>query len=193
MKKLLFFISALAGLFFAASCEREEMAPASENAVVTYSVEVPEIATRAIGDDVSNINDLVYAVYCTAAESLEEAQQNEGGLQLLYQKNYKSNPFVDGKATISFELINDKNYLIVFWAQYQDKWVVDLTQPITYPRELTANDENLAAFSGVDFLKSDNLAVKRNLTLKRAVAQINIATTLAENFTINCLIQINIL
>ena len=186
MKKLLFFISALAGLFFAASCEREEMAPASENAVVTYSVEVPEIATRAIGDDVSNINDLVYAVYCTEADNLEDAQNN-GGLQLLYQKNYTSNPFVDGKATISIELVNNKNYLILFWAQNQDKWVgtpFDLTAPIVCNPTLTANDENLAAFSGVDFLKSDNLAVKRELKLKRAVAQINVATTLADNFTI---------
>ena len=84
MKKILLFVSALAGVLFAGSCQREELAPAGENGVVTFEVGIPENATRvAVVDNGTNINDLVYAVYRTSATSLEDAQVDE-----LDEKNY---------------------------------------------------------------------------------------------------------
>ena len=192
MKKLLFFISALAGLFLATSCEREEMAPASANAVVSYSIEVPAVTTRALGDNVENINDLVYAVYSTEATSLDEAK-TATDLQLLYLKNFAEDDskfsVVDGvnRATVDIELINNKNYVVLFWAQYDDTWISDNSfdlRNVGYPAEMFANDNNYAAFSGADFISSDNLSVKKNLKLKRAVAQINIGTKGADNFNV---------
>ena len=192
MKKLLFFISALAGLFLATSCEREEMAPASANAVVSYSIEVPTVTTRALGDNVSNINDLVYAVYSTEATSLDEAK-TANDLQPLYQKNFAEDDskfsVVDGvnRATVDIELINNKNYVVLFWAQNHDKWIsgnsFDLRN-VGYPAEMSANNNDYAAFSGADFISSDNLSVKKNLPLERAVAQINIGTKGADNFNV---------
>ena len=188
MKKILFFASALAGLLLAGSCQREELAPAAEGNVVTFEVEIPEIATKAnVVDDGTNINDLVYAVYRTSATSLENAQNDEN-LQLIYQKNYETDPFKGGnQAVVPIELINDQNYLIVFWAQVSDEWVngnSNNLMRITYPTEMLANNSNLAAFTNATFLSAADIkggAIKRGVTLKRPFAQIRIGTTLPKN------------
>ena len=197
MKKILFFVSALAGLFFAASCQQEEFAPVEESNVVTFEVGIPEVATKAaLGDDVSNINDLVYAVYRTAKTTKEDAQ-NATDLQLIYQKNYDVNPFQGGKATIPIELINDQNYLIVFWAQNENKWVSGAFDPknagIAYPTPMTSNNNDLAAFTNVAFLSHDDIkggAIKRGVELKRPFAQINIGTTLPKNVKENVVLYV---
>lgn len=187
MKKILFFTSALAGLLLAGSCQREEFAPVTEGNVVTFEVGVPEVATKAVVNDGSNINDLVYAVYRTSATNLEAAQ-SDTNLQLIYQKNYSSDPFQDGKAIVPIELINDQNYLIVFWAQVNDAWVAgddfNLLDGINYPTQMNANDNALAAFTNVSFLSAADTkggAIKRDVELSRPFAQVNIGTTLPKN------------
>ena len=119
MKKILFFASALAGLLLAGSCQREELAPAAEGNVVTFEVEIPEIATKAVVDDGSLIDQLVYDVYWTDA-SVETAPSPDK-LTLLY----KGTKRVEQRATtIQVELMNDKNYVILFWAQRGNTWGV---------------------------------------------------------------------
>ena len=189
MKKILFFASALAGLFFAASCQQEEFAPVEESNVVTFEVGIPEVATKAaVVDNGDNINDLVYAVYRTDATSLEAVQADKSLLTLLYQKNYADDETtfvtVNGKqsAYVPVELLNNgQNFVVVFWAQVEDKWVgedFDLLNGIGYPAGMDANNSDFAAFTGISFLKSDNLAAKKSIELKRPFAQINVASTL---------------
>ena len=192
MKKILFFVSALAGVLFAGSCQREELMPENAGAnVVTFEVSVPEVATKAgVVDDGSNIDDLVYAVYRTSATTQEDAQK-ANDLQLFYQKNYAQVSFDNGSTTIPIELINDQNYLIVFWAQVNDAWVKGKFDPvnngnITYPKDMSANNSGLAAFTNVAFLSATEIkggAIKRGVELERPFAQINIGTTLPENVT----------
>ena len=184
MKKILFFASALAGLFFAASCQQEEFAPVEESNVVTFEVSIPEVATKGIGDDVSNINTLVYDVYWTDA-SVETAPAPEA-LTLLYKG---TKPVSNGATNIEVELMNDKNYVILFWAQRDNTWefATDgnlLKNGVSFPDESAANAENIEAFAGVSFLSSKNLSAKKSITLKRPFAQINLGSKLAENFTI---------
>ena len=72
MKKFLFFASALAGLFLAASCQQESLEPVGGN-TVTYTVQVPDaLATKALGDDVTNVNVVHYEVYRTAVSETVE-------------------------------------------------------------------------------------------------------------------------
>ena len=188
MKKILLFVSALAGLFLVGSCQREEFAPAGEGNVVTFEVGIPEVATKAnaVVDNGTNINDLVYAVYRTSATTLEGAKADEN-VQLIYRKNYTANPFQGNTAVVPIELINDQNYLIVFWAQVDDAWVegdsFDLMR-IEYPVEMNANDSGLAAFTNVSFISKEAIkggAIKKDITLTRPFAQIRIATTLPQN------------
>ena len=72
MKKLIYCALALAAGLFATSCMQENLEPVQEGNTVTFTVEIPEVATKAtIGDEASSINDLVYAVYRTTASDLE--------------------------------------------------------------------------------------------------------------------------
>ena len=187
MKKILFFASALAGLFLAGSCQREEFAPVEENGVVTFEVSIPEVATKAVVDDGSLINKLVYDVYWTDA-SVETAPSADD-LNLLYKG--KADVASNGATVISVELMNDKNYVILFWAQRDNTWGVAtegtlLKNGVNFPDSFAANAENIEAFSHVEFLSSKNLAARtKSITLKRPFAQINLGSLLAQNFTIN--------
>jgi hypothetical protein len=152
MKKLIYCAAAMTALVFTA-CQQEVLEPVSENASVTFTVEVPgAAATKALGDDVTHINDLVYAVYKTEATTLEAAVADMDANMLVYQKNPESTAFANGRTNVSIELLNDQNYVILFWAQVKDTWVAgenfDLTN-ITYPASMAANNDVYAAFSGV--------------------------------------------
>ena len=185
MRKLIISVAAMAAMMLA-GCQQEQLEPVSGNAVVTYSVEIPEVATKAtVVDDGSNINDLVYAVYRTTAQKLEDVTSDN--ISLVYQKNPESTLFEDGKTIVSLELVNDQNYVVLFWAQVADAWVAgndfDLTS-IGYPASMNANDSGLAAFAGVDFLSKVDAPASKGIELKRPFAQINVGTTLADNYTI---------
>ena len=194
MKKLIFSAAVLASAFFAASCQQEEFAPAAEGNVVTFEVSIPEVVATKAGEgyqaDGSNVNDLVYAVYSTTAETLEDAQK--GQLTFFYAVNETSGKSFndEGKSVVSLELLNDQNYLILFWAQSNDAWVkatgsnINLLN-VTYPTSMSANNEHLEAFSGVSFIKNVKGARKETVTLTRPFAQINLATTMPQAFSAN--------
>ena len=156
--------------------------------VVTFEVSVPEgVATRSYTADGSNVNDLVYAVYSTEATTLEDAQN--GSLKFFYAVNETTGTsFSDGKSVVSLELLNNQNYLILFWAQSNDAWVsaqgsdINLLH-VTYPSSMSANNMHLEAFSGVAFIQNVKGARKETVKLTRPFAQINLATTMPEAFT----------
>ena len=65
MKKLLLFVSAVAGLFLA-SCQRENLEPVTGDGTVSITVEAPgAIGTKATIADGENVNEVHYAVYKT--------------------------------------------------------------------------------------------------------------------------------
>ena len=180
MKKILLFVSALAGLFLAGSCQREELAPVEEAGVVTFEVNVPGVATKAIGDDVSNINKLVYDVYWTEQSVAKAEDISVDNLHLLYKG---TRDVVEGKSTVPVELLKDKNYVILFWAQRDNTWGFAsedrlLKNGVTFPDEFRANAEDIEAFYGVSFLNKIELTGSKNVTLYRPFAQLNVGTKL---------------
>ena len=189
MKKLIYCAAALATALFAGSCQQELLDPAAEAGVVTFEVAIPELATKSnvYDDEGKNVNDLVYAVYSTEADNQEDAQN--GALKFFYAVNETTGTSFDsnGQSVVTLELLNDQNYLILFWAQSNDAWVkaqgsnIDLMN-VTYPTSMAANNEHLEAFSGVSFIKNVKGARKERVTLTRPFAQINIATTMPKAF-----------
>lgn len=173
MKKILLFSSALAGLFFAASCQQENLEPVGGN-TVTYTVQVPDaLATKVIGEDVSAVTELIYEVHRTEAQRKDDHSQNE---TKLYQKTAT---LTNGVATVELELVNNQNFRVLFWAQDPSNGVytTDDLKSVTISQNLDANAESYAAYAGSDYIKyGDNLA-GRTITLVRPVAQLNIATT----------------
>ena len=192
MKKLIYCALALAAGLFAASCQQEKLEPVQGGNTVTFTVEIPDVATKAtIGDEASSINDLVYAVYRTTAPDLATTLTNwDEYTNLVYQKNPATQVFTDNySTTVSLELINNQNYVILFWAQNSDVWVgdnFDLTK-ITYPENLVVNRDpadKYAAFSGVRFLGANEFAGQKTVELKRPFAQINIAAKDPVNYDV---------
>ena len=174
MKKLLFSVVALATLLLAGSCQKENFGSANGN-TVAYTVKLPgNIATKAIGDDLSSVTKLVYAVYRTDAQTANDYSATE---TLLYQKTAT---LTNGQATLYPELVNNQNFRILFWAQDPNAGIYDASNlknvTIDYTN-LDANQESYAAFAGSDFIKSGDNLSGRTVYLHRAVAQLNIATT----------------
>ena len=174
MKKLLFSVVALAALLVAGSCQKENFGSANGN-TVAYTVQLPgNIATKSIGEDVSSVTKLVYAVYRTEAQAADDYLAAE---TCLYQKTAT---LTDGQTTLYLEFVNNQNFRVLFWAQDPNAGIYDASNlknvTIDYAN-LDANQESYAAFAGSDFIKSGDNLSGRTVYLHRAVAQLNIATT----------------
>ena len=176
MKKILLFASALAGLFLAGSCQRENLEPMQSANTVTYTVQLPgALSTKTIGEkdaDVAAVTELVYEVYRTEATSADDFTQAEA---LLF---HKTATITDGTATVEFELVNDQNFRVLFWAQVPGNGVytVDNLKNVTISQTLYSNAEKYAAFAGTDYIKAGESIVGRTLPLVRPIAQLNIGT-----------------
>ena len=176
MKKILLFASALAGLFLAGSCQRENLEPMESANTVTYTVQLPgALSTKTIGEkdaDVAAVTELVYEVYRTEATSADDFTKAEARL---FQKRA---PITNGTATVEFELVNDQNFRVLFWAQVPGNGVYTFTnlKNVTIAQALNANAENYAAFAGADYIKAGESIVGRTLPLVRPIAQLNIGT-----------------
>ena len=184
MKKILFFASALAGLFLAASCQQEMLDPAAgSEQTVTFTVEAPAaLQTKAIADG-KNVDELIYEVWIT--DNLGDLTQ---GAQKLYQATTELavDP-ADGKnkATLTLDLVNDQKFTILFWAQVSQAAAYDTDEltAVTYAKsEYNANDESLAAFYAVAYVddtkhvKKDGSSTNGNVSLRRPFAQLNLGT-----------------
>ena len=185
MKKLIYCAAALATALFAGSCQRELLDPAAEGgSTVTYTVNVPEVATKAIGD-AENVNNLVYAVYRVTGEDEAKAKANLTPEKFVYQDTH---PVKNGKSTISLELINNQAYLVLFWAQVGNTWFADDykfgTEKVDYPDKLVANNDKYSAFYGVSYISDVQGPATKDITLHRPFAQINIAANDPQNYNV---------
>lgn len=160
-----FAIAAIAVLAGACAKENEQLAGPSN---VTFEVSTPKIATKAIGDGMT-ATELYYQVFDADGKVIE-------GLGV------QNKDFVSGKTTVSFQLIKDQTYNIIFWAQTVEAgyYTIDGTEGL---KKITANyegkksnDENFDAFYAVEKALTINGPITKTVTLKRPFAQINIAT-----------------
>ena len=175
MKKLIYCALALAAGLFATSCMQENLEPVAQGNTVTYTVEIPDVLlTKAIGDDVTKVDELVYEVYRTKGERMETF--TEGVDNLLYHKTAVIN---NGTAIISLEFVNNQNFTVLFWAHTKDNGVYDASDltDITITSPDVANNVNAQAFVGRDFVVNSVSDLNRRVTLKRPVSQLNIGTT----------------
>ena len=178
MKRIFLFAAAIAGLISAASCQKENLEPIAKANTVTYTVQVADaVATKAIGDDITAVNQLVYEVYRTKGE--RDMTFTEGDDNLLYHNTAE---IVNGVATIELEFVNDQNFTVLFWAHVAGNEVYDVDDltKVTITSPNVANNVDAQAFVGRDFVVdcvSD--APQGTVILRRPVSQLNIGTTKA--------------
>ena len=188
MKKLIYCALALSAGLFASSCQQENLEPVQQGNTVTFTVEIPEVATKAIGE-ANDVDNLVYAVYRVKNDAFndEEAKSNLANVledgnddyQLVYQED---TPIIDMKANVTLELINDQRYVVIFWAQHGYTWFTKESQfvKVDYPENFRdPNNDARDAFTNVSVIRV-NSSISKDITLVRPFAQLNIATTLPD-------------
>ena len=166
MKKLLFFVSVLAGLFLAASCQQENLEPVVEGGV-TYTISLPE-TVQTKGQSGYGEYDLYYEVYRTA--DVTELQS----ANLLFEKKVEMQ---GNQTTLTLDLLNDQSYTILFWANKKGVDYFDLSdlRKVTV-KQATSNNNDRDAFCGKDVLVNFDAADSKTVQLTRPFAQLNIAT-----------------
>ena len=166
MKKILFFASALAGLFLAGSCQQENLEPVADGGV-TYTITLPE-AVQTKGESGYSEYDLYYEVYKTVdAEELKTAK-------ILFEKKVE---MTGNTTTLTLDLLNDQDYTILFWANKKgEAWFNTADLRNVEMVQSASNNNDRDAFCGVDQIAQHDGAKSKTVTLTRPFAQLNIAT-----------------
>ena len=171
-----------------ASCQQENLEPVAQESTVTFSVALPGIQTKTIGDGF-NVDQLVYEVWKTEGVNERDLKDNAKATRL-YQQTAKM-ATIDGeqKTVISLNLVHDQNYTVLFWAQNSQAvdgapaYVTDDLTAVTYAKDVRngsylSNNENMAAFYGAEFITAKEVEIPstRRVELRRPFAQLNIGT-----------------
>ena len=167
-------------MIFAGSCQQENLEPVAQGNTVTYTVELPDVQTKAIGD-ANTVDQLIYEVWKTEKADERDLTDETKAIRL-YQEN---TALIErnGKtcAVITLNLVQDQEYTILFWAQkkgtgvYNTDYLTNVHYAKSPKTELFSNQENYAAFYATDFV-SDSDPKSKTVILKRPFAQLNLAT-----------------
>ena len=179
MKKLIYCALAFAAGLFATSCQQENLEPVAQEGTVTYTIEVPEVVTKAIADG-KNVDRLFYEVYLTTSENQKDLFT---GANLLYKKNVAMESVTGptARTSVTLNLVQNQYYTVLFWAQCGEAneglYDVDDLRAVTYREgvDIKSNHEDYAAFYAVDCI-SDATPRAKTVYLKRPFAQLNIGT-----------------
>ena len=174
MKNIFRFLMAVAVLF-TASCAKEDISSSigGGEANVTFTVDLPELGTRAYADG-TKATTLRYYVFDgdnylpgISSESLPE----------------KKVTLTNGKAVVTLPLLKGMIYNIIFWADKDGCYTID-TDTKTVTVDYTgayANDDNRDAFykylSKVDPTDAVEIKKQTDVTLTRPFGQLNAATS----------------
>ena len=174
MKKLIFLASALAGLFFAASCQQENLAPVAGGNTVTYSVQMPaSLQTKAFGEGYV----LNYEVYRAAEVGTASATPVYESVEPVAFNN-------DGVASFDLEFVKNQKFVVLFWAQTSE--LQNAENPMFNITDLrnvqlvncgAANNPNAAVFAGKDVVENCVSTEGGAVELVRPISQLNIYTT----------------
>ena len=160
------------------ACSSDEPKSSSDN-IVTFHAQLPaDISTRAFGDAKQAVN-LQYAVY-----NLDNNKMVDSGTAT----------FTNGVCDLSLQLVVDMDFKVIFYADAFGK--DNAESPYTFSAtdeattlsvdyaKLTTNNEAFDAFFAVDTVQVVRDMPMQNITLARALAQVNIAASADEMQTL---------
>ena len=174
MKKLLYSLTAVAALVFAASCSRETagVIDNSDLVEVTFNLGTPEeVATKAISDG-THATELLFFAFDGNGKYLENVKPAEPVTVSGYN------------ASVTVKLIKGMTYNFVFWAQTPGKYTslisatngkVGATLDISTVAAAMMNDDSFDAFYGrIQGYKVEKAFSTETLYLTRPFAQVNV-------------------
>ena len=165
MKKHLLTVFGVAATLFATSCNEDlDLGyKAGEATTVTFSINSPEINTRAYSDGTS-ANVLQYAVYDSEGKELTKLRETDGEIHL--------------STTVELQLTTGNTYSVVFWAAAEDApYSLDFENKkmtVDYATALS-NDEARDAFYKYHTFTVTG-AQTETIELRRPFAQLNVGT-----------------
>ncbi len=170
MMKKIFPVFAIASMMLATSCSNDDLSNLKEgtNSTVTFTAQLSNpLQSRAFADG-KTATTLDYAVY----------EVKDGNWTLLPDLG-KAEESINMSKTVSLNLVNGKQYAVVFWADAPSSiYTFDAAN-----KNVTANysaatcsNENYDAFYAVEEFTVNGTAL-RTVNLKRPFAQLNIGTS----------------
>ena len=172
MKKILFYAAAVCAMTFAASCQKE-VSPElgkGEAVNVTFTISNEAIQSKAVvGEEPEWEKELTFGVY------------RNGKLLSPAVYTVVDDFGTDNEATVTVTLVKGQTYDFVFWADSKDTnyYTVDLENKnvtVNYGGLIANNKYRDAWYAVLEGYKVTDSNLNQDITLKRAVAQINVGT-----------------
>lgn len=177
MNKNLFKTFAIAAMaVLAGACAKEQVASGDgETVEMTFNVDVPEttITTKGLSDAAS-VNELICQVFLKGAKD-----ENKHFVYTPVPELTQNVAVVGGKATVKFSLVKGQTYSFAFWAQTRGTgyYTTDDLRSVTMNTDLVkANDPKMDAFFAIKDEARVTVSYSKNVSLKRALAQVNFGT-----------------
>ena len=182
MRKLLVSLVAIGAALFATSCVNELEEGIQGNAgQVTFTVNAPELATRAYGDG-TQATHLMYAVYDETAggDVVVGVSNTEIGTEAEFTADATTGVH-KYTTSVQIDLLDGNEYSVLFWAvnaDYANAFVIDWAgKAMQMKSTIPGNNDNYDAFYGyVPTFKVEG-AVTKSVTLTRPFAQLNYGST----------------
>ena len=175
MKNIFKTLAAVAMIVLAASCSKDAAeAPAvvDETAKVSFTVELPGIASRATNDG-TTATELHYAVY-------QDNGDNTNTLLFSTDAEDQVKTMSSLSTTVELDLVSQQTYDIVFWAQAPGAYDPDFAAKsvaMNYDANKVGSNEARDAFVYVWNNLTVNGSINETVTLRRPFAQLNVALT----------------
>ena len=177
MNKNLFKTFAIAAMaVLAGACAKEQVGSADgETVEMTFNVDVPEatITTKGLSD-AAQVNELICQVFLKGAKD-----ENKHFVYTPVPELTQNVAVVGGKATVKFSLVKGQTYSFAFWAQTSDTGYYntdDLRSVTMNTGSVKANDPKMDAFFAIKNEARVTVSYSKNVSLKRALAQVNFGT-----------------
>lgn len=177
MNKNLFKTFAIAAMaVLAGACAKEQVGSADgETVEMTFNVDVPEttITTKGLSD-AAQVDELICQVFLKGAKD-----ENKHFVYTPVPELTQNVAVVGGKATVKFSLVKGQTYSFAFWAQMSDTGYYntdDLRSVTMNTGSVKANDPKMDAFFAIKNEARVTVSYSENVSLKRALAQVNFGT-----------------
>ncbi len=170
MKKI-YSILTIAGMMMAlAACSSEQNEPVipTDQASVTFSVNLNDIDSRVISDG-TTVDQLIFAVFDSEGNEITSKRQNNV-------------PVSNCHATVTTRLQLGRGFTFAFWAQKSGNTFYNTTnlKDIVVNYAGYANDENRDAFTAVYSIEKVTQDFTQDVTLRRPFAQLDYVCTIEE-------------
>lgn len=175
MRKI-YLILAIAGIMMTTACSNENNEPVipTDEANVTFTVNLEGIESRAISDG-TTVDQLIFSVFDSEGNEITSKRQND--IQI-----------VNRQATVTTRMQIGRTFTFVFWAQKKkegslnDNGYYNTTnlKDIVVNYEGYANDESRDAFCAKEIITIGTKTVNRLVVLTRPFAQVDYVCDITE-------------